>query len=134
MLHLLPRISRAFVQRRFCQFTISELEFERKCEEYLHNTVEYLDTLPEIVQCDNEYDVNYSMGVLTAKIDDKVGTYVINKQTPNRQIWLSSPLSGPKRYNFVDNEWVYTHDHVPLNDLLTKEFRKIFKNDKIKFQ
>jgi frataxin len=29
----------------------------------------------------------------------KHGTYVINKQTPNRQVWLSSPVSGPFRYD-----------------------------------
>lgn len=30
-------------------------------------------------------------GVLTVKLG-RHGTYVINKQTPNRQIWLSSPV------------------------------------------
>lgn len=30
-------------------------------------------------------------GVLTLKLGDK-GTYVINKQPPNKQIWLSSPI------------------------------------------
>ena len=30
------------------------------------------------------------------------GTYVLNKQPPNKQIWLSSPVSGPKRYDWVD--------------------------------
>ncbi len=30
-------------------------------------------------------------GVLTVKVGGDHGTYVINKQTPNRQIWLSSP-------------------------------------------
>ncbi len=29
------------------------------------------------------------------------GTYVFNKQPPNKQIWLSSPISGPKRYDYV---------------------------------
>jgi len=36
-------------------------------------------------------------GVLTVKLGRR-GTYVINKQTPNRQIWLSSPVrcaAGP---------------------------------------
>ena len=36
-------------------------------------------------------------GVLTVNLGGEQGIYVINKQTPNRQIWLSSPLSGPKR-------------------------------------
>jgi frataxin-like iron-binding protein CyaY len=30
-------------------------------------------------------------GVLTARLGP-YGTYVYNKQTPNRQIWLSSPV------------------------------------------
>ena len=30
-------------------------------------------------------------GVLTVRLGD-LGTYVINKQTPNRQLWLSSPV------------------------------------------
>jgi frataxin len=30
-------------------------------------------------------------GVLTIRLGDK-GTYVINKQTPNRQLWFSSPI------------------------------------------
>ena len=38
--------------------------------------------------------------MLTAALGGGLGTYVINKQSPNRQIWLSSPVSGPKRYDF----------------------------------
>ena len=29
------------------------------------------------------------------------GTYVLNKQPYNKQIWLSSPVSGPHRYDFI---------------------------------
>lgn len=36
-------------------------------------------------------------GVMTVKLGD-LGTYVLNKQTPNRQIWLSSPV----RFVFSD--------------------------------
>lgn len=39
-------------------------------------------------------------GVLEVSLPPS-GTYVINKQPPNKQIWLSSPVSGPKRYDFV---------------------------------
>jgi frataxin len=62
------------------------------------------------------------------------GTYVINKQPPNKQIWLSSPTSGPKRYDYVvtsegqDSKqdtatagWVYLRDGTYLNELLHKE-------------
>ena len=30
--------------------------------------------------------------MLTVKLGGDLGTYVINKQTPNKQIWLSSPV------------------------------------------
>lgn len=48
------------------------------------------------------YDIDYIFviafqnEVLTLKLGN-LGTYVINKQTPNRQIWMSSPV----RYCFL---------------------------------
>jgi frataxin len=42
-------------------------------------------------------DIAYSQGVLNIKLGG-AGTWVINKQTPNRQLWWSSPMSGPQRY------------------------------------
>ena len=57
-------------------------------------------------------DTTLADGVLTVKLIEH-GTYVINKQTPNQQIWLSSPVSGPYRYDIIDvsflnNETTYT--------------------------
>lgn len=62
------------------------------------------------------------------------GTYVINKQPPNKQIWLSSPISGPKRFDYVvtsegqDSKqdtaaggWVYLRDGTYLNEIMQKE-------------
>jgi frataxin len=62
------------------------------------------------------------------------GTYVLNKQPPNKQIWLSSPFSGPKRYDWVllgesmhqkegggTGHWVYLRDGSSLEGLLKKE-------------
>lgn len=64
-------------------------------------------------------------GVLTIKLGDDYGTYVINRQTPNRQIWLSSPISGPKRYDWINNDWIYKHDGISLHALLQQELEKI---------
>lgn len=63
-----------------------------------------------------------------------LGTYVLNKQPPNKQIWLSSPLSGPKRFDWVVvgeglhqkegggiGDWVYLRDGTSLTELLRKE-------------
>jgi frataxin len=62
------------------------------------------------------------------------GEFVINKQPPSGQIWLSSPISGPKRFDWVvkgdsqqDKEgtgrahWVHMRDRTPLADLLKRE-------------
>lgn len=38
-------------------------------------------------------------GVLSIQLG-AAGTYVLNIQSPNRQVWLSSPISGPARFNF----------------------------------
>lgn len=75
-----------------------------------------------------EYEVEYSSGVLTLKLGDK-GTYVINKQPPNKQIWLSSPLSGPKRYDYssAHDDWVYARDGRTMSDLLNKELSDVFE-------
>ena len=74
-----------------------------------------------------------------------MGTYVINKQPPNKQIWLSSPIrhgsvlfapctyvilsptSGPKRYDYSETKraWVYSRDDQPLGSLLKKELEAL---------
>ncbi|KAI0690694.1 hypothetical protein BC835DRAFT_1280555 [Cytidiella melzeri] len=77
-----------------------------------------------------DYEVEYSAGVLTLKLGVH-GTYVINKQPPNKQIWLSSPVSGPKRYDYVakDDQWVYSRDKQSLGSLLNEELSKAFDQD-----
>ncbi|KAI1715947.1 frataxin-like domain-containing protein [Ditylenchus destructor] len=121
--------------RSFCDLAqLSQLEYEKQSEQTLSKLADYMDTLPDVAACDPSFDVSYSMGVLTAKIGQNVGTYVINKQTPNRQIWLSSPISGPKRYDFHQTgKWIYLHDGVSLHELLEKEFREIYQTDRIIF-
>ncbi|KAK0456291.1 Frataxin [Armillaria borealis] len=77
-------------------------------------------------QSNPDYEVEYSSGVLTLKLGEH-GTYVINKQPPNKQIWLSSPQSGPKRYDYseFDNKWWYWRDEKTLSDLLNEELQVI---------
>lgn len=68
-------------------------------------------------------------GVLTVNFGEPHGTYVINRQTPNKQIWLSSPKSGPKRYDFVNSQWIYKHDGKSLHELLNNEIPGIVKSE-----
>lgn len=50
---------------------------------------------------------------------------MINKQTPNRQIWLSSPVSGPFRYDFHRGQWEYTRDGHALHSKLEHELEAL---------
>lgn len=38
------------------------------------------------------------------------------------------PRSGPKRYDWTGERWIYSHDGVALHELLSKEFSLIFKS------
>ncbi|KAF8457086.1 hypothetical protein BDZ91DRAFT_646655, partial [Kalaharituber pfeilii] len=44
-------------------------------------------------------DVEFSADVLTITTDR--GIWLLNKQPPNRQLWLSSPISGPRRLDWI---------------------------------
>ncbi|KAJ8911963.1 hypothetical protein NQ315_012774 [Exocentrus adspersus] len=108
--------------------------FEKVCEETLESLTEFFEELIESKEALKNADVTYSGGVLTINLGNNLGTYVINRQSPNKQIWLSSPTSGPKRYDYVLNGqyWVYKHDMVPLHKLLQSEFSVIL-GEKIDF-
>ncbi|PPR01178.1 hypothetical protein CVT24_006054 [Panaeolus cyanescens] len=83
-----------------------------------------LDDLEELI--DNEglpgYEVEYHSGVLTLSLGPR-GTYVINKQPPNKQIWLSSPiryalLSSPSIPLFPSNRPTQYHPKALNTNLL----------------
>lgn len=91
------------------------------------NTLEELSEKLESVledRFDKGADVSLNSGVLTVVVDTN-NTYVINKQTPNRQIWLSSPLSGPKRFDLVSGCWIDKHSRTELKKLLSKELSQL---------
>lgn len=75
-----------------------EIAIEDHCDEIMASTNNSEDEEPEVV---------FASGVLTMGLPPH-GTWVLNKQTPNQQIWWSSPISGPRRYEYDGKEWVYT--------------------------
>ncbi|XP_069817974.1 frataxin, mitochondrial [Dendropsophus ebraccatus] len=101
--------------------TLDETTYERLAADTLYSLAEFFEDLADQPFIPSDYDVSFGNGVLTVKVGGNIGTYVINKQTPNRQIWLSSPTSGPKRYDWTGKSWVYSHDGVSLHQLLEQE-------------
>ncbi|CAG5122035.1 unnamed protein product, partial [Candidula unifasciata] len=104
---------------------ITDTEYEICVEDTLDSLTEFFEDLPEIEPCNDDYDCAYGNGVLTVHLGSVEGTYVINKQMPNKQIWLSSPLSGPKRYDYFDGQWVYLRDGRGLHRQLEDEMTEI---------
>lgn len=69
----------------------------------------------------DDVDLSLSQGVLTISLQLKSGgskVWVINKQTPNRQLWWSSPLSGPRRYEYVPRSDAASADAEEWQQLL----------------
>ncbi|EZA53409.1 hypothetical protein DMN91_004709 [Ooceraea biroi] len=110
------------------QYELSSVQYEKICDETLDSLTEYFEELVEAAAHLPDADVAYGDGVLTVKFGEPHGTYVINRQTPNKQIWLSSPKSGPKRYDFMNGRWIYKHDGKSLHELLNNEIPTIVKN------
>ena len=69
-------------------------------------------------------DIEYSQGVMTIDLGQK-GTFVINKQSTNKQLWMSSPVSGPCRYDWSDGLWVYKRDGHVMTDRLEDELKEL---------
>ncbi|KAE8211252.1 hypothetical protein CF327_g4973 [Tilletia walkeri] len=84
-------------------------EYDTKASQTLESLTDSLEILLESlldstsknkITSPAEWDVEYSSGVLNLRLGPQHGTYVVNKQPPNKQIWLSSPTSGPKRFDY----------------------------------
>ncbi len=103
-------------------------QYEVSSNETLDSLTERFDQILEDPSLSlNDTDVQYSSGVLTVKLGGDLGTYVMNKQTPNLQIWLSSPKSGPKRFDFMDRTWIYKRTGESLHELLTREITECLR-------
>ena len=85
-------------------------------DEALDNILEKAD---ELSDARDDVECELSSGVLTLKTPE--GTWVLNKQVPNKQIWLSSPVSGPCRYEYDGEKWTHTRDGSSLDELLERE-------------
>ncbi|CAO2650891.1 Nn.00g091880.m01.CDS01 [Neocucurbitaria sp. VM-36] len=108
---------------------IATSEFHERADHYLNELVQRLE---EAQENDPNIEVDYSAGVL--EVTAKDNTFVLNKQPPNKQIWLSSPISGPKRFDWVvsqegmdfkegggQGDWIYLRDGTSLTEILRKE-------------
>ena len=79
-----------------------------------------LDRIDEVLG--DTFDVDLNGGILNIELEN--GTqYVINKNAPNYEIWMSSPLSGASHY-YLDEDletWVDTRSGDKFFEKLSQE-------------
>ncbi|WVR07959.1 iron donor protein CyaY [Kwoniella sp. DSM 27419] len=124
---------------------LTEKAYEVISDQSMDSLHEDLEVLCEEYGPDS-WEVEYSSGVMTLSVPPH-GTYVINKQPPNLQIWISSPLSGPSRFDWSPRSdtasaagaeehqghqggWVHHRDgSVKLGRLLEHELKGLLEQE-----
>ena len=68
------------------------------------------------------FDVDLNGGILNIELENGA-QYVINKNAPNYEIWMSSPLSGASHYYLDDDQktWVDTRSGEKFFEKLAQE-------------
>jgi frataxin len=95
---------------------MNEAEFERRAAEALDSLFEQIEG-----QLGDWLDVEMTGGILQIELPDG-GVYVLNKHSPNREIWLSSPKSGAWHFASDDGAtWRSTRGAEELVALLSSE-------------
>lgn len=65
-------------------------------------------------------DVDLNGGILT--LGTEHGVFVINKQSAAKEIWLSSPISGPYHFAPKGERWI-SRSGAELFEVLTEELQ-----------
>lgn len=87
------------------QTGISAEDFHRAADPTLERWAEALETAdPE-----GKLDVALENGILTITIEADGRQFVLNKHSPMRQLWLSSPVSGAYHCNPEGTRWTATN-------------------------
>ncbi|XP_057508158.1 frataxin, mitochondrial-like isoform X1 [Actinidia eriantha] len=104
---------------------LQEDEFHNLADSTIHDLLGKLEEYGDSIDIDG-FDIDYGNQVLTLKLGTQ-GTYVVNKQTPNRQIWMSSPVSGPSRFDWDRDAqaWVYRRTKANLFKVLESELEHL---------
>ncbi len=98
--------------------TMDEPAFESLADEALARLMERIED-----QLGDSLDVDLQDGILTIELESG-DQYVINKHRPNRQIWVSSPVSGAAHFDHDagTGQWVPTRGGAKtLPALLSEE-------------
>ncbi len=100
---------------------VSDNNFETHAENALQAVFEQVDGA-----LGDQLEVDLDGGILSIELASG-GQYIINKQAPNRELWMSSPVSGAKHFYFDEEteNWVGTRSDGIFFDILSDELTQI---------
>eukprot|EP00759_Apiculatamorpha_spiralis_P034082 PhF_6_TR35161/c0_g1_i1/m.51229/K19054/FXN; frataxin len=112
----------------------TNVEYNTIAENTLERIYDVCDELAERLP-DKVTEVANDGGVL--QIDTIGGKFVLNKQAPNLQLWLSSPVTGPFHYDLHKSnsggaeaaKWLCQRDKHDIFQKLTEDLSEILKPD-----
>lgn len=95
---------------------MKESDFSQEFENLINLIAEAIENqdIEELI------DVDINGGILTITNDN--GVYVINKQSAVKEVWLSSPISGPYHFAKEAQQWK-ARNGTELLSVLTKELQ-----------
>ncbi len=102
--------------------SLDEADFHQLADTTIRRLAEAID-----VDLGDEIDVDEQNEILTLILPDG-GQYIVNKNAPLKQIWLSSPRSGAWHFvwDAATERWRSTRgEKVALDDLLIGELEEI---------
>ena len=92
------------------------------------NDIQYLLETDQVDNTGLIDDIDYSDGILKIVIPHQ-GTWVLNSHSFTKQIWVSSPISGPSKYNYhqEENLWLGERYKNSLIQLIEEEMSTTLK-------
>ncbi|WP_218460733.1 iron donor protein CyaY [Rickettsia sp. TH2014] len=100
---------------------MNNTEFSKIAE----TTIAYI--ADKIEEQDKEASIDVDLQGDILNLDTDKGIYVINKQSAAKEIWLSSPVSGPYHFFYEQGKWKNKIE-LELMAILTEELNIKFDN------
>ena len=91
-------------------------------------TLNRLAVMVETLDIDENLDIEQSNGMLTIEFPNGK-QFVINRQIPTQQIWLSSPISGGLRFDYYEEEKIWQISNGTRLDTLLKADLELLLED-----
>jgi frataxin len=86
----------------------------------------YLDQLLERVEASYWSVVESELNEGVLKIQTETNqVFIINRNIPRQELWLSSPFSGGAHFSYSNEEWLNTRTQEPFEPLLFKELDQL---------